>query len=48
VLELEPRDRTALTRRLVDFNYALWDEQVEADVEAGKFDAILDEVCADP
>jgi hypothetical protein len=32
----------------VDFDDALWDEQVEADVEAGKFDAIIDEVRADP
>jgi hypothetical protein len=31
----------------MDFDDALWNGQIEADVEAGKFDAIIDEVRTD-
>jgi hypothetical protein len=37
-------DRTDVTTSLFDLFHAMWDKQIERDLDAGKFDDLLDEL----
>ncbi len=44
IMRLPVRDLAQLTAWLDDYNAAAWDKRIEADLEAGRLDKLLDEV----
>lgn len=44
ITQLPPKDVAKLADWLADYQAELWDRQIEADVAAGRFDALLAEV----
>lgn len=42
--QLPPNELDELIGRLSDFSHVEWDKQIEADLDAGKFDALFDEL----
>ncbi len=42
--QLSPRDLDELVRWIDDHHWRKWDREIEADLEAGRLDAILAEV----
>lgn len=46
IAQLAPEELTGLSAWLADYQAQVWDEQIERDVEAGRLDALLEEVDA--
>jgi len=44
IMRLPANDLARLTAWLDAYNAAAWDKQIEADLEAGRLDTLLDEV----
>lgn len=47
VLRLPPADMERFRAWFVELDHKLWDEQIEADTEAGKFDRLIAEAKAE-
>lgn len=47
IQELSPEEFAALRRWLEDFEADAWDRQIEADIRAGKLDALTAQALAD-
>lgn len=47
VKKLSPQDLSVFREWFADFDAAAWDKQFEADVKAGKLDALADEAIRD-
>jgi hypothetical protein len=47
ITQLPPHDLAELTAWLVEYHAKVWDQRVEADLEAGRLDAVLGEVDRD-
>jgi hypothetical protein len=47
VKELSPDERTAFFKWFEEFDDAEWDRQIEADVQAGKLDALVERALRD-
>lgn len=47
VIDLEPEDFKAFAEWFEALQTARWDEQIEADVDAGKLDQLVDRALAD-
>jgi hypothetical protein len=44
ITQLAPHDLAELTTWLVEYHAKVWDQRIEADLEAGRLDAALAEV----
>jgi len=44
IMMLSVKEVADLTNWLVDYYEFVWDRQIEADLESGKFDKLLDEI----
>lgn len=47
ITKLPAKQVGELTAWLVDYHHRLWDKQIEEDLEAGRLDAILEQVDKD-
>lgn len=47
ITKLPPKQVGELTAWLVEYHHQLWDRQIEEDLEAGRLDAVLDQVDKD-
>ncbi len=42
ITKLEPDELSELERWIADYRFALWDEQIEEDIRAGRLDKIIE------
>lgn len=47
ITRLSAEDLTELSAWFADYQAKIWDEQIERDLDAGRLDALLDEVDAE-
>ncbi|HEY0300284.1 MAG TPA: hypothetical protein VGC36_03065 [Rhizomicrobium sp.] len=47
IVKLSPEERAKLRAWLDEMDAEEWDRQIEADIKAGKFDALADEALAE-
>lgn len=47
IAKLSPRELAELSAWFADYHAKVWDQQIEDDLEAGRLDALLDEVDAE-